>query len=35
MSFQAYQDDSKKETGKSSEDFKKIAEKKGYKKMVN
>jgi hypothetical protein len=30
MSFQAYIDNIKKKTGKSPEDFKKLAEKKGF-----
>jgi hypothetical protein len=30
MSFQAYLDSIKKKTGKSPEDFKKLAEKKGF-----
>src|SRR5687767_12386659 len=30
MSFQAYLDNIKKKTGKSPEDFKKLAEKKGF-----
>ena len=30
MSFQAYIDNIKKQTGKTPEDFKKIAEKKGF-----
>ena len=30
MSFQAYIDNIKKQTGKTLEDFKKIAEKKGF-----